>query len=134
MRVLDGDFGDIDDELPDQSTTTDQNWELITAAISQRESCEDAAVFDCNRERNAVAHLHFADRAEDALGTKILRGDNLAGIEGAARAKKCEFEMLTVVDMDVTSPDRRKISARIHLGRHLFDASDIDKDVVPYDS
>lgn len=129
--MLDGDFGDIDDELPDQSTTTDQNWELITAAISQRESREDAAMFDCNRERNAVAHLHFANRAEDALGTKILRGDNFAGIKRAAGAKKGEFEVLTVVDADVTSPDRREISARIHLGRHLFDASNIDKNIVP---
>lgn len=129
--MLDGDFGDIDDELPDQSTTTDQNWELITAAISQRESREDAAMFDCNRERNAVAHLHFANGAEDALGTKILRGDNLAGIKRATRAKKGEFEMLTVVDADVTSPDRREISARVHLGRHLFDASNIDKNIVP---
>ena len=94
-------------------------------------SVKVAAMFDCNGERNAVAHLHFANGAEDALGAEVLCGDNFAGIKRAAGAKKGEFEMLTVVDADVTSPDRREISARIHLGRHLFDASNIDKNIVP---
>lgn len=104
-RIGDAELRDVDEEFAVQGATTDEDREIIAAAVSESITDADFLTFDDCRNSDKVTDGFMASGVADVANFEIIGRKALAGVEWAFGGKKREFKTIIRSEADVASPN-----------------------------